>query len=49
VLNNLDDYATAIPDIIKVEHTPLNELEISLGDSVTDEEFNDRYLTNVIR
>jgi hypothetical protein len=48
VLNNLDDYATAIPDIIKVEPTPLNHLELALGETVTDEEFFDRYLTKIL-
>jgi hypothetical protein len=38
-MDSLHDYIKGGSEPIKTEPTPLNELELALGETVTDEEF----------
>tara|TARA_R110002153_G_scaffold274037_1_gene446803 strand:+ start:37991 stop:38134 length:144 start_codon:yes stop_codon:yes gene_type:complete len=47
-MDSLHDYIKGGSEPIKTAPTPLNELELALGEAVTDEEFYDRYLTTIL-
>jgi hypothetical protein len=42
-MDSLHDYIKGDTEPIKTEPTPLNELELALGETVTDEEFLEVY------
>ena len=48
MINSLHDYIKGDSQQIKTEPTPLNDLELALGETVTDKEFCDRYLTKIL-